>query len=128
MSELGSSTDLRPRPSFVFSSPRNGHQATTAACPFGAINGSRTRQTALLRKFREQRFRFLQIARVEPFSEPAVNRSQQFASLLQLPLIAPKPREACGGAKFQQERTLLLRKLQCDTKRPLNLLGRGSKT
>jgi len=26
----------RPRPSFVCSSPRNGHQATTAACPFGA--------------------------------------------------------------------------------------------
>jgi hypothetical protein len=48
--------------------------------------------------------------------------------LLHLALVAAEPREAGGGAKFQQERALLLRKLQSGTKRALNLLGRGSKT
>ena len=33
----------------------------------------------------QQRLRRLQIARVKPFSEPAVNRSEQFARLLHLP-------------------------------------------
>jgi hypothetical protein len=42
----------------------------------------------------EQRLGFFQIARVEAFGEPAVNRSEQFASLLPLPLIAPEPRHA----------------------------------
>jgi hypothetical protein len=36
----------------------------------------------LRRQLRQQRLRFLQIERVEPFGEPAVNRSEQFASLL----------------------------------------------
>ena len=49
----------------------------------------------------QQRLRLLQIARVEPFSEPAVDRSQQFASLLHLALVAPEAREAHGGAEFQ---------------------------
>jgi hypothetical protein len=35
----------------------------------------------------KQRFRFLQIARVETVSEPLVNRSQQFARLLHLALV-----------------------------------------
>jgi hypothetical protein len=42
----------------------------------------------------QQRFGLFQIARVEPFGEPAINRSEQFASLLCLPLVAPEPRHA----------------------------------
>src|SRR5262245_27423567 len=40
----------------------------------------------------EQRLRLFQVARVEAFSEPPVNRSQQLARLLHLALVAP---EAC---------------------------------
>jgi tetratricopeptide (TPR) repeat protein len=46
----------------------------------------------------QQRFRFLQIARLEALSEPPVNRSQQFARLLHLALVAPETREAHCGA------------------------------
>ena len=45
----------------------------------------------------EERLRFLQIARVKPLSEPAVNRSQQFARLLHLALVAPETCEAHGS-------------------------------
>jgi hypothetical protein len=41
------------------------------------------------RQLLQQCLRLLQIARVKPFSEPPVNRSQQFASLLRLALRAP---------------------------------------
>jgi hypothetical protein len=44
----------------------------------------------------EQYLRLLQIERVEAFRKPAVNRREQFASLLRLPLIAPEPRHAYG--------------------------------
>ena len=44
--------------------------------------------------------RFLQIARIEPFSEPTVHGSKQFAGLLWLPLVAPESRHAHCGAKF----------------------------
>ena len=56
----------------------------------------------------QQRLRLLQIARVEPFGEPAVDRSEQFARLLRLALVAPEAGEAGGSAKFEQERALLL--------------------
>ena len=36
----------------------------------------------------------------QTLSEPAVDRSEQFARLLQLTLVAPEPREAHGGAEF----------------------------
>ena len=36
----------------------------------------------------KQRLRLLQIERVEAFSEPAVDRSEQFAGLLLFPLVA----------------------------------------
>ena len=39
---------------------------------------------AASRKFAQQRLRFLQIARVETFGEPAVHRIQQFVRLLHL--------------------------------------------
>ena len=48
----------------------------------------------------EQRLRLLQIARVEPFRKPAVNRSKQFARLLRLALVTPEARKAHCGAQF----------------------------
>ena len=48
----------------------------------------------------QQRLRLLQIARVEAFREPPVNRSKQFARLLHLALVAPEACEAHGGAEF----------------------------
>src|SRR4029077_2733817 len=48
----------------------------------------------------QQGLRLLQIACVEPLSEPPVNRSQQFARLLHLTLITPEAREAHRGAEF----------------------------
>ena len=48
----------------------------------------------------QQRLCLLQIKRVEPLSEPPVNRSKQFRRLLHLALIAPESGEAHGGAEF----------------------------
>ena len=45
-------------------------------------------------------FDFLQIARDKPFSEPSVNRRQQFGRLLRLALVTPEPRHAHCGAEF----------------------------
>ena len=42
----------------------------------------------------------LQVERFEAFGEPAVDRSEQFSSLLRFPLITPEPRHAHGGAEF----------------------------
>src|SRR5262249_51118114 len=42
--------------------------------------GMRSERPTLLKRL-QQRLCFLQIARVEPFSEPPVNRSEQFARL-----------------------------------------------
>ena len=61
------------------------------------------------RQLLQQRLRLFQIARVEPLSEPAVNRSQQFASLLRLALVAPEACEAHCGAKFPGLGLLLAR-------------------
>ena len=54
----------------------------------------------LCRQLLQQRLRLLQIARVKPLSEPAVDRSKQFARLLHLALVAPEACEAHGGAEF----------------------------
>ena len=51
-------------------------------------------------QFPQQRLRLLQIARVEAFGEPPVNRSQELARLLHLALVAPEACEAHGGAEF----------------------------
>ena len=74
----------------------------------------------LRRQLLQQRLRLLQIARVEPFSEPAVNRSKQFARLLHLALVAPEAREAHGGAEFPGFGLLLA----CDCKRTLEIAFR----
>jgi hypothetical protein len=55
-------------------------------------------------QFVRQRLRLLQIAHVEPFSEPPVNRSKQFARLLHLALIAPEAGEAHGDGAPSQSR------------------------
>jgi hypothetical protein len=52
----------------------------------------------------EQRLRFLQIARIEPLSEPSVHRSKQFACLLHLPLVTPEACEARSGTLGSQQR------------------------
>jgi hypothetical protein len=61
------------------------------------------------RQLLQQRLRLLQIARVEPLSEPPVNRSQQFARLLHLALVAPEACKAHGGAEFPGFGLLLAR-------------------
>jgi hypothetical protein len=61
----------------------------------------------LCRQGAQQRLRLLQIARVETFGKPAVNRSQQFARLLHLALVTSETREAHGGAEFKGLRLLL---------------------
>jgi hypothetical protein len=57
----------------------------------------------------EQRLRFPQIERIEPFGEPAVDRSEQFASLLHLALVAPEACEAGGGTQLERLCALLSR-------------------
>ena len=61
----------------------------------------------------EQRLGLLQIARVEPLSEPPVNRSEQFARLLQLALVAPETREARRGTQLVSLRLLPSCDAQC---------------
>ena len=68
----------------------------------------------------EQSLGLFQIEYVEAFGEPAVDRSEQFASLLHLALVAPEAREAhcCAGSgailiftqTVRQQRRLLTRK------------------
>src|SRR4029079_15017317 len=63
--------------------------------------------TALRRQLLQQGLRLLQIARIEPFREPPVNRSKQFVRLLPLTLVAPEAREAQGGAQLKRFRFLV---------------------
>jgi hypothetical protein len=51
----------------------------------------------LRRQLFQQRLRLLQVARVEAFGKPPVNRSQEFVRLLHLALVAPEVCEAHGG-------------------------------
>ena len=61
----------------------------------------------------QQRLRLLQITCVEALSEPAVNRSEQFARLLHLALVTPEAREAHCGAEFPGFGLLSTRYFQC---------------
>jgi hypothetical protein len=45
--------------------------------------------------------------RIEALGEPAIDRSEQFTSLLRLPLIAPEPSHARGGPEFPRFGLLL---------------------
>src|SRR6516162_2491045 len=53
----------------------------------------RKRMIGILCKLSEQRLRLLQIARVEPLSEPAVDWSEKITSLISLALVAPEAGE-----------------------------------
>src|SRR5208282_393997 len=48
----------------------------------------------------EQGLRLLQIERVEPLREPAIDRSENVASLIPLALVAPEPRHPHRRAQF----------------------------
>ena len=95
-----------------FASLQNG------ACDVGGIDADRAfdRMPALARtqrltseipnpslpvshQFVEQRLPLFQVCSIEAFSEPAVNRSEQFASLLRLGLVTPKARNAHRGCR-----------------------------
>jgi hypothetical protein len=54
----------------------------------------------------EQGLCFIHIARVESFSEPAVDWRERLTSLISLALIAPELRHAHCGARFLQHRIL----------------------
>jgi hypothetical protein len=56
-------------------------------------------QLALSGQVIEQCLRLFQIKRVDPFGEPAVDRSKKLASLLPLDLRTPETREAHCGAE-----------------------------
>ena len=58
------------------------------------------RNSFLCAQLVEQGLGLFQIERVEAFSEPAVDRSEQVASLIPLALIAPEPREAHRRVQF----------------------------
>src|SRR5579864_6195878 len=68
----------------------------------------------------EQRLGLLEIARVEAFSEPAVDRREEIMGLVPLALIAPEPRQARGGAKFPGFSLLLT----CNRERALEIGSR----
>src|SRR5271154_1483149 len=59
------------------------------------------------RQLLEQRLGFFQVERIEAFGEPAIDRSEKIAAFLPLALIAPEPREACGGSEFSRAGLLL---------------------
>ena len=71
-------------------------QMRAAACGFRRPESAAGRCRQLL----QQRLRLLQIARIEPLSEPPVNRSKQFARLLHLALVAPEACEPHRGRWF----------------------------
>jgi hypothetical protein len=53
-------------------------------------------------QFVEQPFRLFQIPRIEPFGEPAVDRSENLASLDPPAMSTPEPRHAHRGAEFPE--------------------------
>ena len=66
----------------------------------------------LLSQLLQQRLRVFQVERVEAFRKPAIDWSQQFAGLLQFPLIAPEPSHAHRGAQFSRFCLLLTRNFE----------------
>jgi hypothetical protein len=73
-------------------------------------------RSRLLRQIVEQRLRLLQIARVEAFGEPAIDRREKIASLLRLFLIALETCEPHGSAEFPGFCLLLTRHCKCALK------------
>src|SRR5262245_37395434 len=58
-------------------------------------------------QFLEQRFGFDEVARVEAFGEPGVDRGEEVARVRTLALIAPQAREARRGAQLERAVALL---------------------
>src|SRR5919106_2906802 len=54
----------------------------------------------LSRELRQQVLRLLQVGRVKPLSEPAVDRRQQLEGFSTLALALPQPAQAHGGAQL----------------------------
>jgi len=54
----------------------------------------------------QQRFGFLQVGRLKPLGEPAVDRRQQLVGLCTFALLLPEATEAHGGAQFERFRLL----------------------
>src|SRR5262249_32008373 len=69
----------------------------------------------------EQDLGLLQVAGLEAFGEPAVERSKKIAGLIPPALIAPQPRHAHRGAQFPGLRLLLPR----NRERALEILFRS---
>ena len=70
----------------------------------------------------KKRLSCLQIARVEPFGEPDVDRPEQRHRIGGPALIAQQPGQAGGGAQFQGEGALPTRPVKC---LPKMILGSG---
>jgi hypothetical protein len=51
-------------------------------------------------QFCDQRFRLLQILRIEPFGEPVIDFGQQLVSFFRLSLLLPETSKACRSAEF----------------------------
>jgi hypothetical protein len=63
---------------------------------------SSTPRAPLFPQFLQQRLRFLEVGRVKPLGELALDRCQQRAGFGALPLPLPQPGEAHGGPQFQE--------------------------
>ena len=77
-----------------------GARRTTQSAKTGS---RRAFQLALSRQVIEQCLRLFQIKRVEPFGEPAVDRSKKLASLLRLALRTPVTRELIAARNVTAE-------------------------
>src|SRR5439155_20563566 len=71
----------------------------------------------------QQRPRVLQVARVEAFGEPGVERGEERAGRVALALALPEPRQAGGGAQLERLGLLPPGDLQGVAEERLRLLG-----
>src|SRR6185312_268403 len=89
----------------------------------GQTRKSLGHSTGSYRQLVEQRLSILQVECVEALSEPAVDRSEQFASLLRLALVAPEASEAYRRAQLPRFCLLLTRNCECVIKILLCFFG-----
>jgi len=88
--------------SFVDGVRQEGKDESEAACPATYVPVDPP-----LPQLLQQRLRVDQVAGVEAFGEPAVDRGEEVAGFGALALIAPEAGEARRGAQLQGSRTLL---------------------
>src|SRR5262249_23634680 len=96
--------------------------ATVEGCQMEAFHPFRSR-ARLRRQLVERRLGLFQIARVEAFGEPPIDRSEKIASLIALSLITPEPRHAHCGAEFPGFGLLLTSNGECALEICLRLRG-----